>query len=243
MSMPPMPPDPAPVPTVAYRSLRGRVLAVQIVFAIIIAAACVAVAADAFHYSVLSRIDQGEIVSPEQAHATDLAQTVIAGLQRLAFLAGAIVFIVWLVEAYTNVDALAPGERRFGRVWAGIGWFVPIWAYFRPVQVVNDVRRAAGSGNGLLVFAWWTLWIIERMYAGITSIGGLNAEETGTQVGQTGAILVDDVLTAITATLALLVATRVSRDMESVARTRHEFHAQRAVVGHDALPTYSSSTP
>jgi hypothetical protein len=220
-----MPPEPAPHPTEVYRSLRGKMLAVQIVFAIIIGAACVAVASDAFHLNVLTRIDQGEPVSAEQVNATDLAQTVIAVLQRLSFLAGAIVFIVWLTAAYRNVDALAPGERRYHRLWAGIGWFVPIWAYFRPVQVVNDVRRAAGGGLDLLVGAWWTLWLVERMWALIASIGGVNAEETGTEVGQTGVLLVDDVLLAITGTLALLVAVRVSNQFELQAATvahRHQ---------------------
>jgi hypothetical protein len=159
-------------------------------------------------------------------HATDLAQTVIGVLQRLSFIAGAIAFLVWLIAAYRNVDALAPGERRYHRVWAGIGWFVPIWAYFRPVQVVNDVRRAAGGGLDLLVAVWWILWVIERMWAVIGGVGGINAEETGTEIGQTGVILVDDVLLAITGTLALLVAVRLSNQLELLA----------AAVAHPRLP-------
>jgi hypothetical protein len=221
MSMPPEPPR----PTGVYLPLRGPLLAVKTTFTVIIVMAVVAIAADVFHLKVLVRADRGVPVSASTADLSSVAQGLTWTLQIAALIAGAIAFIVWLARAYGTLDAVAPGVRRYATVWAGIGWFVPIWAYFRPVQVVNDVRRAGGGGLAGLVAVWWALWLLERSWGLVTSFGGVNAEETGTQIGQMYMVTIDDALVVAAATLALFVAVRLSDQLElqaSVVAHRHQ---------------------
>ena len=50
---------------------------------------------------------------------------------------------MWMFRAYNNVDAVAPGARRYDGGWAIGSWFVPILNLFRPKQIINDIWRAA----------------------------------------------------------------------------------------------------
>src|SRR4051794_16628541 len=101
-----------------YKSLRGRLLAVELVFGLIIALAALAVVSDALEIHLLDRmIAQTGFTASEAAH-NDARQALVGLAQSAALLGGAIAFIMWLYRAYRNVDIVEPEARRFDHGWA-----------------------------------------------------------------------------------------------------------------------------
>ena len=94
-------------------------------------------------------------------------------------------FIRWLYRAYSNVDAVDPGARRYAHGWAIGGWFVPILTLWRPKQIVNDVwwagtpeGRPADAWPGLLLATWWIAFWISNILGQVASRTGTGDDPT-----------------------------------------------------------------
>jgi hypothetical protein len=104
------------------------------------------------------------------AHRLDVGD----GISFWAWVICAIVFVVWTHRTYRNVGALGASGLRYRSGWAIGAWFVPVLAFWRPKQIVNDTWRASdrelpasaaradwgGRRTPLLMTAWWALWIV-----------------------------------------------------------------------------------
>src|SRR3712207_6622726 len=104
-------PQPAPPP---YRPLDGRLLAVKVVFWMIAGIYVAAIVSGLFELPLASRWADGETIPASDYAARDNRVALLTWVQRVAGVAGAIAFILWLHRAYKNVDAVAPGQRRHG---------------------------------------------------------------------------------------------------------------------------------
>jgi len=122
-----------------YLPMGGYLRAVKIVFGIIAALSVLAVISDVMEIRLYGKVIAGDEVSDQQVDFNDIRVAVVAIFQWFALIGGAITFILWLYRAYQNTDAVAPGTRRYGRGWAIGGWFVPVLAWWRPKQVINDI--------------------------------------------------------------------------------------------------------
>jgi hypothetical protein len=206
----------------SYTPLRGRAQAVTVVF-VITAVVCVgAVISDVLEWRLLDRMIAGEDWTDAEATSNDNRQA-IAGLVQFALgIAGAVVFIRWMYGAYTNLDHVAPGERRYSAGWAIGSWFVPIMNFFRPKQMVNDIWRAGGRDHqdaqpGLLLLSWWVLWLLSswivnaaaRIYQGA---------ETASEI-KTGTILyvISDAMSSVCAILAIIVVRKGTDRLDAKA--------------------------
>ena len=144
-----------------YQPLDGRVRAVVIVFAFVIAVGVAAIVSEILDIKLMDRLIAGEELPDSEYDASDTRADVVFGVGWAAYVAGAIAFIAWLYRAYRNVDVVAPNERRRAHGWAIGGWFVPILAFWRPLQVVNDVWRAGGPPRTTtLPGLWWAAWVL-----------------------------------------------------------------------------------
>lgn len=96
-----------------------------------------------------------------------------SGVDSLPILVAAVVVIAWFHTAYTNLARLGPVTPRRGTGWAIGAWLVPILNLVRPYSMAwecwtagdpeqhrqvddGDYRR----GQGRLLPAWWTLWLV-----------------------------------------------------------------------------------
>jgi Domain of unknown function (DUF4328) len=62
----------------------------------------------------------------------------------LSFALAAVVFLVWLVEAYGNLSKLRAYGLSYSRMWAFLCWFFPPFAnLFTPFPVLQEVWRAS----------------------------------------------------------------------------------------------------
>jgi Domain of unknown function (DUF4328) len=206
-------------PPVAYAPLGGRLTAVKAVFWGIVAVSALAAVSELLEILLINREIDGEEVSASQYESNDLRQSLVGMLQFALYLAGIVVFIMWMFRAYRNVDAVAPRERRYGRGWAIGGWFVPFLNLWRPKQVINDIWRAGGAPpepSGLL-FAWWTLWIITNWVSNLALRSAFDSETAEDYRSRAIAYLASDLMDIPTAILAILVAIALTRRLDAKA--------------------------
>ena len=91
----------------------------------------------------------------------------------------AVAFLMWLYRASKNLEPLGASAQRFSPAWAVGWWFVPIWWFFRPYQVVAEIWRGSTADLPLdeedgwkrravspLIGFWWALWLIAQFAIG-----------------------------------------------------------------------------
>ncbi|MDA0172338.1 DUF4328 domain-containing protein [Solirubrobacter taibaiensis] len=221
---PPLSPDPVitshPAQHRIWRPLENRLLAVKIVFCLIVGVWVLAVISGVFELLLANRAAAGENIAPNVLNASDTRQMFVGWVQWALWVAGAIVFIMWLYRAYQNVDATEPGRRRYGYGWTIGSWFVPILNLWRPKKIVNDIWRAGQNPGdpGFLLIAWWLLWLANGFVS--SSARGAYSNADTPEEWRTGIIryLVADGLGALAALLAVLVVIKLTRNLNARAQ-------------------------
>ncbi len=142
-----------------------------------------------FQYLLLQNLQNGIAVSPETATSNDTRQSLILIVNAAIFIVAAVMFIQWFRRAYYNQ------EVRFGNMnssngWASGGWFIPIYCFFKPIQLMREIYiKAEATGiqtdkkiNRLTIVGWWWgLWVlinissnaISRFEGTVTTLSGL----------------------------------------------------------------------
>lgn len=161
-----------------------------------------------------------DVTSYDLTTATRIDQlSLTAGIVELVLLlATGIVFITWLYRAHRS-SRMHPAVLRHGSGWAIGGWFVPILGLWRPVQMVNDVRRGAMGFDpptgGALVGWWWASFIVMNLSGTVTSSIGPMGDERPRRfmellVYSARADLVDAVVVSVASALAILLVRHVT---------------------------------
>jgi hypothetical protein len=227
---------PAPLPGDApepgwpeYRSVSSLWKAVVILLAVATTIDAFAVASDLIEVELLGRIATRGSFTLSEAETSDLRQMIVGFLQLGMLIATGIPFIIWLHRAYSNLRTLGIDGLRFRRWWAIGGWFIPIFALFRPKQVVNDVWRGSDperpdrgqpSWEVGPVPWWWMVWwlcfIMSNLFAQFSLLlgtPGVTAEELRTS---SLALVVSDSLSVVAGVLAILIVRSAS--LRQIAR-------------------------
>ncbi|MER7057317.1 protein kinase [Streptomyces sp. NPDC000351] len=114
-------------------------------------------------------VQLGDLDSDESPRAIEsfddwvLASDLLSGLNGLAIMGAAGMWVCWFRHTWLNADALAPGRVRYGPGLAAGAWFIPVANFYLPKQIANDIwtattGRAKGAGRWL-VHTWWWLWL------------------------------------------------------------------------------------
>jgi len=94
----------------------------------------------------------------------------------------AVAFIAWLHRCRINVRAFGCRRFRYPRIWAIIGFFIPLLNFFRPYQVVSEVWRASDPRAvetpvawismpvSRYVLAWWVT-LLANVFLEILAVG------------------------------------------------------------------------
>lgn len=128
----------------------------------------------------------------------------------------AVTFVAWFFRAYDNARIFA--RTAYGSGWAIIGWLIPVFNLFRPMQVATDlVERTEGGpsrvGSGL-VLAWWFLWISAPIVSAIGLLGETSDEIHLRLMASTLLLYSASALTA------LLLVRRISRLQDALLDAR-----------------------
>lgn len=88
-------------------------------------------------------------------------------------IASAVLFLVWIYRAYSNLPVLGTPNPRFTPGWAVAWFFIPVMSLFRPFQVVHEIWKtsdprtvttgfdaAGGASSAWMVGLWWFLFLL-----------------------------------------------------------------------------------
>jgi uncharacterized protein DUF4328 len=176
--------------------------------------------------------DDGDV---ESAYGT---YTGFVVLHELLFLLAAGAFIAWFFRAYTNLRRLGVENMRYRTGWAIGSWFIPIFNWFRPKHIANDVWRGSERGVDVstrwrrvavpnLVHWWWGLFLVQGLLLQIgqkTSAEGYDkltsfaSYDRGLTQLKSGAVadIIGGACSLAAAVLAIMVVRRISKRLDRI---------------------------
>jgi hypothetical protein len=209
-------------PAPPYESPAVRAWIAIVVLVAIIVADLVAIGSDIAEVRLLERAGS-EGISFQEADANDVRQAAIGAVQLVLFIGAAVAFIAWLRRMYENAIALAPPDPRYGAGWTIGAWFVPVWNLFRPVQLVNDVRRSGEPHPNwvpLVIWSWWGLWLASLVLHNVSLSESGDNETLDSAIAGSKWLAAADGLDALAAGLAIAVVYVLTHAQEERAERR-----------------------
>ena len=55
------------------------------------------------------------------------------------FIVTSLIFLIWFWQVYANFHVLHPKKATFGKVWAIIGWFLPLLNFYIPFAIMREI--------------------------------------------------------------------------------------------------------
>ena len=169
-----------------YEPLSSRAAWAQRALIVVVALDAVASISAYFAY----RVYQQDVVTQDDLDRTDLREGVVAVLWGVALVFAAVFFIRWFRRAYLNLPPLGVTRLRFATWWSIGGWFIPIWSFFRPKQIANDLWRAnepdgpanrnlesVTGGVPRLFFWWWACFLASSWLGSRSGLADFSAND------------------------------------------------------------------
>jgi hypothetical protein len=162
-------------------------------------------------------------VTEDQAIASDSFVQAASAIWLLTFLVCATAFIGWMHAGAKQVQMTRHDVLRYKPGWAIGAWFVPILNWFRPVQIINDLRASGNqdrtTDSRALVGWWWGLFVFDNLVARVIFASGTSESLDDLQVQTTVSIVgqVAEVAAAVLAILVVLSTTRRVADGAALA--------------------------
>lgn len=183
-----------------------RAKAAQIFIGIVTGLTVLSIVSNLLQYNLLSNIYN---VSFKEADANDLRQIVVAALIFIAFIGGAITYIMWSRRAYHNLHKAGVKGLRYSEGWAAGAWFVPFFNFVGPFMITKEIINSTmdsvkgeiednGQRTKLNTFfvIWWVTYllsgIIERVAASKLNTTNISSMQEGTIIS-----IVSDAMTII----------------------------------------------
>ncbi|MEU9302525.1 DUF4328 domain-containing protein [Streptomyces sp. NPDC048269] len=160
---------PGPPPVDVLRSPQGLATALTVLLSVAAAIDLFSAGANMFAWSLMKDViaDPGQ-VAEGTLDLSDILTGLAGGLQLLAMLATATVFIVWFYRVRVNGEIFRPDAFSQGRGWAIGAWFIPVGNLFLPFRTARQIWTAStqlgpdGSYRHVSsapLTAWWTVWV------------------------------------------------------------------------------------
>ncbi|GAA4706126.1 protein of unknown function (DUF4328) [Promicromonospora umidemergens] len=142
-------------------------------------------------------------------------------------LATYIVTCLWLYTSRSTAVAATPGlVHQRSKVWAWLGWWVPIVSLWFPYQVVRDIRRATATGPVSGIGGWWAAWLV---FVTLSNTAGRMTSRTTAEATATAAeaLVFVELAATVGMVVALVLWIRMVRDVsrsqaERIAAARQE---------------------
>jgi hypothetical protein len=157
-----------------FRPNSDRARNAQTLVWLVMAGSIVLIATTYLELDVLERLkngvgeyDEGIVAEAERSDSINQIATIIYFILRII---SAVFFIQWFRRAYHNISNFSTPQLSDG--WAAGAWFVPIFNWFRPYQMMREMWQATTNQVGtdefnetgynykLNIGIWWTLWVI-----------------------------------------------------------------------------------
>ena len=152
---------------------KQRSLAAMILLGIMILTQVASIILNLSRYSLLQSVDQGQMVTVEEAESSDAMVWYLTILTIIIFVGCVITYMMWFYRAYRNLHLIQDGVLYTSQ-WAILAWITPIVNLFRPQQIMRElydmtrsylvikgVSRESLSSNRLISW-WWGFWVISN---------------------------------------------------------------------------------
>ncbi|MFF1462647.1 DUF4328 domain-containing protein [Streptomyces sp. NPDC058330] len=216
-----MPGGPAPTAEGLHllRSPEGLSKAVVALFGAVIATDALAMAAEVHLWRTYAGADGFTFVALERLRRAESLSTLAVGLQSLAYLATAVLFLLWFRRVRGNAEVFDAGMQPMRRGWAIGAWFVPVGNLWLPRRIAGGIWSAStvpGTGQGgrsgsqALLNLWWGAWICTLLFARYAERRYDRAVVFDDVMGGLRLLIVSDALDVLAAVLALLFVRRLT---------------------------------
>lgn len=207
-----------------FRPIRSLGTAVVVLLAVNIALAVVMSLLRFLEMGMIRRAARGELVSIDEALASDRRVTAVAASTTIALLVTGVVWLVWQFRGHANLRAARLPELEYGPGW-GVGWwFVPFANFVKPFGAVRELWKASEGRDDWwrvrtwpVVGWWWASWIVAGVFGTVGSI--TSDEETPTLdslIATDEWIIATEVVVVIAAVLAILIVRSVGRRQDAL---------------------------
>lgn len=172
VASPQQPAWPGALPPQPPRAPEGLLKAVVALLGLVALTDLFAVFADLRVANTVGGDENFSVVATEDLDAVDSLYGVAALIQVVAYLACAVVFIIWFFRMRKYVGALAQDAFERGAGWAIGSWFVPIGALWMPFRIAHQMWNAATRTLGSEparypsawpVRLWWSLFVLSGL--------------------------------------------------------------------------------
>ena len=203
---------------------RGNVLIGALVATML--ANLVAVAIEINHLGIINDLDRGRDLSFETVDASDKRVLAGVGLQAIAYITAAVLFVVWFHRAYRNLPRLGVWPIRYDNGWEVGSWFIPVFNFIRPKQIADDIWRGSEPGPGPkrledgprvppIVHLWWGVCCVAWVLAVVERSLGYEALTLPEQRTAIVITLVACGVYVLAAALAIVVVRKISRRQDA----------------------------
>jgi len=125
---------------------------------------------------LLSRVLAGQHSFTDEIATNHDRMQVSEIIQRLAQIATAMCFLVWIYRAHRNLPALSAHNLTYSPGWAVGGFFIPVLNLVHPYLVIKEIWKASSSeadiSDGVswqdtktspLLGVWWSAWVVANI--------------------------------------------------------------------------------
>ena len=118
-----------------------------------------------------------------------LTENVAVGLTGAASGLLLVAGLFWMVWQYRVAKAFPPGTPRRTPGWQVLSWLVPVGLWWLPYQNVADLTRLSTGRRPGWLPAWWALWVVGSLGAGIGAALASTSPGVGTWVAIAGGLV------------------------------------------------------
>lgn len=199
--------------------LRHRVASIATPLIVCLAAAGIldgiATVSDLLQVGLVDRIANGETIGDAVLEANDARQQLLGGLQLLAILVAAPVFLIWLHRSYRLAGQVLGQPMKYTPGWAVGYWFVPFLNLVRPYQVVKEIwsvltKADANSKPLSLISWWWGAFLVSGLLGRLAASMMQNAADVDSLLSASAVTALSDALSAVAALLAIRLVQRIT---------------------------------
>ena len=166
------------------QSLRGLATALHVLLTIVAVLYAIAAFLEIAYVRILDEFFAGDATASD-VDGVEAARVGMSLLISLFGIAIPVLFIIWMYRAYRNLERTSVAELRYGPGWAIGAWFIPVFWWIGPKQMIDDVWRAGQVGVEVrdrswrkvpvspLLHWWWAAWVVAALSgaaAGIASV-------------------------------------------------------------------------
>ncbi|MBD0694701.1 DUF4328 domain-containing protein [Streptomyces sp. CBMA123] len=151
-----------------YRSARTAATAATVLLAVTGAAALFSFYTDVRMFAAADDILTHSVLSGDAFGDADRLARAASTIHLVAQAGSVVAFLAWFHQVRVNAEFLAPHGHRYRRMWALVGWFVPVANFWLPRQITGDIWQAGARPDGLgvreplpqaLLNSWWVTFL------------------------------------------------------------------------------------